>query len=119
VLGVCDEDTGQVSYYVGTSKTNLTPAQQAAAAKNGLKVVPNTTKVEHAEEVVIKGAKADAATNPVAPIAIYSNNPFCRENKRNCSAYVQSEGGQVVPPTPPKRLPRAAIWPPGYRWGPE
>lgn len=90
-------------------------AAQAAAAQPA-RVVPKVGS-EHAEPAAIARAKADAAANPLSPIAIYSTNPFCRADSADCLDMVQQEpGSQTVGPQGREKLSRSAIFNPGIVW---
>jgi hypothetical protein len=114
VLVVCVVKDGSLYDYAATGGVAMEAAQAAAAQP--ARVVPKVGS-EHAEPAAIARAKADAAANPLSPIAIYSTNPFCRAESADCLELVQQEpGSQTVGPQGREKLSRSAIFNPGIVW---
>jgi hypothetical protein len=114
ILVVCVVKDGSLYDYASTGGVAMEAAQAAAAQP--ARVVPKVG-FEHAEPAAIARAKADAAANPLSPIAIYSTNPFCRADSADCLDLVQQEpGSQTVGPQGREKLSRSAIFSPGIVW---
>lgn len=114
ILVVCVVKDGSLYDYAATGGVAMEAAQAAAAQP--ARVVPKVGS-EHAEPAAIARAKADAAANPLSPIAIYSTNPFCRADSADCLDLVQQEpGSQTVGPQGREKLSRSAIFSPGIVW---
>lgn len=94
VLEVCHQTSGNLDFHVG-AQTDLMPDQSQLAEKLGL--IPHVLKGEHAEPTAVKGAQGSASpSDPLEPIAIFSTNIFCGEDRSDCRGYLVQQGASIV-----------------------